>query len=299
MNNILVLLASYNGQDFIEDQIMSILNQKQCKVKILVCDDNSSDNTLKILKQIKKNNNNIEIIQNKENVGYSKNFYNLIKLANLKQIDYVAYSDQDDIFKKHKFISSINLLKKYNAVALSSAVECFGKSKKILRQSNNQTKYDFFFEGAGQGCTFVIEANKFKEFQYFVTKNSNLISNFYYHDWLTYLFFRSLCWNWYISKRVLTFYRIHDNNLLGNKNSIQGILFRLKKIFNGWYYFQVIKANNISFKINPKIINLKKISILKVLSILFFHSRRKYIERFLCSSGLWVFIKKLKETKSQ
>ena len=54
MKRVCVILASYNGSNWIKDQIQSIINQKNVKIDLVIFDDNSSDDTLQIIKNISK-----------------------------------------------------------------------------------------------------------------------------------------------------------------------------------------------------------------------------------------------------
>ena len=53
--NVTVLMATYNGGKWLEPQLQSILKQKEVKIKLLIQDDNSEDNTQKIIKKFQKN----------------------------------------------------------------------------------------------------------------------------------------------------------------------------------------------------------------------------------------------------
>lgn len=61
MNEVIVLLSTYNGEKFLEDQIKSILNQSYINVKLLIRDDGSTDKTVQILKKY-NNHSSIKII---------------------------------------------------------------------------------------------------------------------------------------------------------------------------------------------------------------------------------------------
>jgi len=280
MKSVLVLLASYNGEKYISQQIESILNQDNCNVSILVSDDGSYDNTIDIIKKYAVIND-IKIIKNKISSDYySGNFYNLIKECNHKKFDYIAYSDQDDVFVPNKYIKSINFLKKNNVYLLSSSVKCFGNSEKILSQKAVKTKFDFIFEGCGQGCTFVMTKNFFSKFKKFVNENTKEIKKFYFHDWATYLFCRSINAKWVFLDQPLTKYRIHQN-IAGTRFSQSGIKYRLEKLYNGWYYKQVLYASELYSLINKRNMKLDRISLIHFLYIIIFQSRRKLIERVM------------------
>lgn len=289
MNKILILLATYNGEQFIAEQIKTIKNQSKVSIDILASDNDSSDTTLEILKKYSENMN-IKILEEKQkkniNKGFAINFYNMICSCDVTDYNYIAYSDQDDLFKREKYIEMIDFIEKSKAVGASSSVQTFDNSNMILKQSTAITKYDFLFEGAGQGCTFLMKKNFFREFQEFVKTNRSEVDNFYFHDWLTYLYCRSSNYSWAFNSEPLTHYRIHTNNVAGSKYSLAGISLRIRKLFNGWYYEQLLTANKLARIINKNIVDLENISTFKLLHILIFNGRRKLSERALSLVGI-------------
>ena len=69
-----VLLATYNGEKYLKEQIDSILNQTYQNINLIISDDNSNDSTRKILEEYKKIDNRIKIYLQDKNLGYIKNF---------------------------------------------------------------------------------------------------------------------------------------------------------------------------------------------------------------------------------
>ena len=96
-----VALCSYNGATFIKKQIDSILNQKYFKIdEIVVCDDNSTDDTLKIINNFEQIYPGVfSIHKNEINLGSTKNFEKALKLCTG---DFIFLADQDDIWKDNK-----------------------------------------------------------------------------------------------------------------------------------------------------------------------------------------------------
>jgi glycosyltransferase involved in cell wall biosynthesis len=95
-----VALCTYNGEKFLQKQINSILNQTLKVDEILVCDDCSTDSTLMILDDYKKNNPGVfQIHQNEINLKSNKNFEKAISLCSG---DYIFLSDQDDLWRDDK-----------------------------------------------------------------------------------------------------------------------------------------------------------------------------------------------------
>lgn len=91
-------MATYNGADYLREQLDSILNQTVPAFEIVVCDDCSTDNTWPILIEYAKKYNCFKIVQNEKNIGFLHNFE---KVINLCSGDYIALSDQDDIWLPH------------------------------------------------------------------------------------------------------------------------------------------------------------------------------------------------------
>jgi len=292
---ILILLATYNGAKYLNDQVKSIINQEKCDVTLIISDDCSSDGTSRVIKRLQKKFNNIYYLSNKLNLGFSKNFYKLIisDKCLMDNYDYVAFADQDDIFVNNKFMTQIGHFNKdKKIVGQSSSVKCFGKSTSTLHQSSKITSFDFLFEGAGQGCTFLLTFDFFKELRLFVKNNYSLVSKFIFHDWLCYLYARSNGYSWLFYERPLVNYRIHGKNSYGDKYSFKGITERLDKIKSGWYYKQVLLANRISRKLNKKIPYLENVKLSRLLLIFIFQGRRKLSDRLIAFLSLIPFFVK-------
>jgi glycosyltransferase involved in cell wall biosynthesis len=95
-DTISVAICTYNGEKYISEQLYSILNQSLPPNEIIICDDRSTDSTVKICKKILKESNiNYKIIVNEENLGFIKNFEKAIKLCSG---DIIFLSDQDDVW---------------------------------------------------------------------------------------------------------------------------------------------------------------------------------------------------------
>lgn len=95
-----VALCTYNGEEYLEEQLDSLFAQTYPIDEIIVCDDCSTDSTLQILqKYTEKHPNIIQIVQNKKHLGTTKNYE---KAINLCTKDLVFICDQDDIWLKDK-----------------------------------------------------------------------------------------------------------------------------------------------------------------------------------------------------
>lgn len=89
-----VLMSTYNGAAFIQEQLTSLLDQTYRPLELIVIDDASADNTVEIIEAIKKETETpIHIYRNPKNKGYNKNFTEGLQWCNGELI---AYADQDD-----------------------------------------------------------------------------------------------------------------------------------------------------------------------------------------------------------
>ena len=148
--SILVILASYNGEKYIREQINSILNQKNVNIKIHVFDDASKDKTGQI---VEKRDN---VILNERKIGSGSaaiNFLEALLELNFKheliKYDYIAFSDQDDIWLENKLSRSIQFLKQgFELYGSNLNIYKDGKfTNEMVVKSQKQKKYDFLFEG--------------------------------------------------------------------------------------------------------------------------------------------------------
>lgn len=97
MNEVLISVAmtTYNGAKYLEEQLDSILRQTISNIEIVVCDDCSTDNTWDILQRYAQRDSRFRIYRNEQNLGVVRNFERAI---NMCSGDYIALSDQDDIW---------------------------------------------------------------------------------------------------------------------------------------------------------------------------------------------------------
>lgn len=97
-----VCMGLYNGEKYIEEQLLSILEQTKAPEEVILCDDNSTDNTVELVQDFIARHQLQEswkLYQNKENKGYPGNFYYVMSLC---LGDIVFLADQDDIWHKEK-----------------------------------------------------------------------------------------------------------------------------------------------------------------------------------------------------
>ena len=233
-NKISVLLAAYNGEKFIEQQIQSVLDQTFKPSKILINIDQSEDKTVSIFEDFAKKNPEIQILNSNKRFGSAAaNFIYLLLNTNLSNINYIALADQDDLWKEDKLDRAIQQLQQgYDGY--SSNVAAFWKNgrQKIIRKNQPQQEFDHLFESAGPGCTFVMTKKLALSLQEFLKIGQfNQLDN--YHDWLIYAYARSKGFKWYVDSYPSVEYRQHTTNVFGANVGIKAFISRMHRVLNG------------------------------------------------------------------
>ena len=104
MTTVQVLLSSYNGENYIREQLDSILSQEGVAIQLLIRDDGSTDGTKSILAKYEHQWDNISVIYG-TNVGVISSFFLLLEQAG--DYPYIAFADQDDVWLKQKLKRAI------------------------------------------------------------------------------------------------------------------------------------------------------------------------------------------------
>ena len=109
-----ILMSTYNGQQFLAEQIRSIQEQSYTDWTLFIRDDGSSDNTKEILKDFEHQDSRIHLIDSdkSDNLGVIKSFH---KLVNHDRADYYFFSDQDDVWLPNKLELSLKEAQNYLA----------------------------------------------------------------------------------------------------------------------------------------------------------------------------------------
>ena len=99
MKRVAVLLAAYNGSNWLEEQLNSLLKQIDINVDIYISVDLSVDYSHIICKEFESKFDNVHLLSYGERFGSAaKNFFRLIKDVDFSVFDYIALADQDDIW---------------------------------------------------------------------------------------------------------------------------------------------------------------------------------------------------------
>ena len=115
---VLVMMATYNGERYLGEQVDSILAQEGVDVWLRVCDDRSTDGTYRLLQELAARHPNVAVSQNQDNLGVGKNFMQMVFERTERAYDFYAFSDQDDVWLPNKLSEAIALLEGHDEPAL-------------------------------------------------------------------------------------------------------------------------------------------------------------------------------------
>ena len=219
-----VAMTTYNGAQYIIEQLDSIRLQTRKVDEIVIVDDGSSDSTLEHVQEYvdKYSECAIRLEQNETNLGYKKNFQKAISLC---KGDITFLCDQDDCWFEDKVEKMCQVLAEHPEIeVLSSAfIQMDGEGNKGEQKSAYQRNIadgelvcvpieDLVFHNISQGCAMAMRKD-IKDA--FLTHFDETIP----HDWIINVIagMQKKCYYWNVP---MFFYRIHDNNTIGLNDSM-------------------------------------------------------------------------------
>lgn len=262
MCKISVVMATYNGEKYIEEQLASIYKQSCPPDEVIIRDDCSTDNTCEVIRKFIENNHlDWVLVSGEKNLGFERNFTEALKLSTG---DVIFLSDQDDVWHRDKIKNMSSVMNRYKQIlCLNSSFVCIDSegrripSKHMPFTSNNgliigkiikkHSLSSFSAEevlryNISMGCTTAFRKELLNEF----FLNAGEVP----HDWLINVIAAQRGGLFFYNKELIK-YRLHSNNTIGQDNRfIQEIESRdklYKGIIKDYLFFQhanLIKSND-------------------------------------------------------
>ena len=233
-----ILMATYNGAAFIEQQINSILEQSYQDWELIIRDDRSTDRTVEIIKTYVKKDRRIKLLELPGKHGSAVlNFSALFAYAVKIDAAYVMFSDQDDIWKANKVESSLRFIQEQESVlnnltpllVYSSLQYVDVHGHRISRKLHMPSYLDMrmlLCENHAYGCTMILNNALLKQ----TGDIPHLAENHDYWIALVACAFGKAVHN----PEQLLFYRQHSHNVSGNvgRSKLNSRLFRYVRRVN-------------------------------------------------------------------
>lgn len=224
VSEVAILLATYNGEQFLKEQLDSIVNQSFQDFVCYIHDDGSTDKTISILQTYaNKYPDKFKILNYPGGQGAAGNFLSLMNYAvnNCKE-KYYFFSDQDDVWLKNKVELELKKLKQAEKNDKPTLIYCdqiiVDEKLKIISKSGmnyskrsheNDNLKHLAFENNAPGCVIGINRSLLV-----LANNIYNKSNIVMHDW--WIMLVAICWGEinYLDKPLML-YRQHGDNTLG------------------------------------------------------------------------------------
>lgn len=237
-----VLLAAYNGTAWIEEQVASILAQTRVDVSLYISIDPSTDGTEAWCSKYAGSHPRISVLPPAGPFGgAAPNFFRLIRDVDFSGYDYISFADQDDIWYPEKLERAVAKLRTSGFDGYSSNVVAFWPEgrRALVNKSQPQVQWDYLFEAAGPGCTYVLSQPLATAFKMLVQEHWQRVQGVALHDWLCYAFARSAGYKWFIDPVPGMDYRQHLGNQIGVNSGVGAAIARIRKVMQGWWFTQV------------------------------------------------------------
>lgn len=226
MEKVDIILATYNGEQFLSEQIESILNQTYKEFRLFIADDCSTDKTRKIIEEYSKKDNRITAFYQEKNLGVVSNFEFLLKKVENR---YFMFADQDDIWRHDKIEKSIKKIKESDSDLIYTDLEVvdsnlnttyasYWKLKNIYHKIKKYNNFEsLYLNNFVTGCTILAKKEIISKVLP-LPKNSKYVL----HDYWIPLIVSQNGKIDYIEEPLIQ-YRQHKNNKIGSKKKSDSI----------------------------------------------------------------------------
>lgn len=257
-----ILMSTYNGENYLCDQLDTLKKQTYQKWDLFIRDDGSNDNTLQIIKKYAKEDKRIHLIlEKKENMGPKCSFFYLLRQI---EADYYFFCDQDDYWKKTKLKSELDILENSTEPCLVyCGLKCVDKRlkpeslrfEKLIGSLEKASVLDRFISNDIPGCVMGFD-KKIRDLFLETKEYTHIIM----HDWWICLIACSFGRIHFLPEK-LVLYRQHEDNTIGageKKNIFLKMFDRevWKKeisLVGSTYYQAVIFRNQYKNEVKPEI----------------------------------------------
>jgi rhamnosyltransferase len=247
---ICVLLATYNGAAYCEDQITSLLWQRDVDVHLYVRDDGSQDGTVDIVERLAdRYPDRITMVDNHgiRTGSATGSFFALLTQVDLARHAYAAFADQDDVWMPDKLVRAVASMAVEQADGYSSDLIAYHQERNaawMLHKKGDDADLDYLFQGASAGCTYVLSAKAAQLVAGRITAAPPLCPGAS-HDWIIYAICRSAGLTWCRDSASGIVYRQHASNLYGAQQGWGDILAKFRLTRSGWYRTHILWLRNV------------------------------------------------------
>lgn len=226
MERVDILLATYNGEKYLREQLDSLLVQTYKNIRIIISDDSSTDATKKILKEYEEKDDRIIFYEQEKNLGVVLNFEFLLKKV---ESNYYMFADQDDIWNDDKVEKSLKKLKETDADLVFTDLQVVDDELNVINESYWDLKglrqkitqcnsfEALYLNNYVTGCTILAKSETINK----ILPLPNT-SKYVLHDYWTALIISQSGKIEYLDEATIK-YRQHKNNRIGSKKKSESL----------------------------------------------------------------------------
>lgn len=235
--HVAILLSTYNGEDFLSEQLDSLIQQTHTNWSVYASDDGSSDETVRILQSYRERigTDRMYVLKGPQQ-GFAANFLSLLRREEI-QASYFAFCDQDDVWMPQRLEAGVRWMEELpverpmlycsSTSLIDAQGTCIGASplfgkppcfKNALVQSI-----------AGGNTMLLNEAARD------LLKQTLIDTPIISHDWWAYILVSGCGGVVAYSKEPTVHYRQHGKNIIGSNSEQQGRLLRFRKMLHGTF----------------------------------------------------------------
>lgn len=234
MNRVHIIMASYNGEKYIKEQIESIISNTYSDWTLTIFDDGSKDATCQIVTEYEvAYPNKIKLIKNQQNKGVTKNFLTGVCQIQVdeRHNNYYMFCDQDDVWMKDKIENTLKSMKKLEGRYNNCPLVVFSDTTVVdehltvtepsfFKNSGLEPRHtklnDLLIENKLIGCTVMFNEEVRRKLVS-LPQQQAFPKEIRFHDWWIGLIASSFGHIYYMDRPTL-YYRQHGNNVVGNKS---------------------------------------------------------------------------------
>nr|WP_225935921.1 glycosyltransferase family 2 protein [Pseudomonas fakonensis] len=258
ISKVAILLCTYQGQNYLAEQLDSFIAQSHKHWEVWASDDGSKDSTYSILETYRNKWSEGQLaVCHGPAEGFAANFLSLTCKPDLAA-DFYAYADQDDVWEADKLSRALQWLEKVPADV--PALYC--SRTRLVDADNNEIGMSPLFEKSpsfanalmqniGGGNTMVFNSAA-RELLRDVSENCSVIT----HDWWAYMVVTGCGGQVFYDSKPTLRYRQHGNNIIGTNSNWMARFKRIRMVFEGrfkrWNDSNVAALSTLEHRLTPE-----------------------------------------------
>ncbi|MDU8362135.1 glycosyltransferase family 2 protein [Pseudomonas syringae group sp. J309-1] len=253
-----IFMCTFNGEQFLAQQLDSIANQTFANWSVIVSDDGSTDGTLEILQRYRDNwgEEKLDVRQGPRR-GFAANFLS-VTCSVRNRSHFYAWADQDDIWRNNKLEAALSVLQRYP----SDTPLLYSARTELIDGAGSSIGFSPAFKRAPSFANALVQSIGGGNTMVFNSQAHDLLLHagpdldIVAHDWWVYLLVAGVGGEVVHDLTPTLLYRQHDANIIGSNTGWGARVVRLRTMFNGrsqsWNDRNIAALSSVSSRMSPE-----------------------------------------------